>query len=86
MTLKIAQVCIRYLAPGGVETHIQKISERLVQRGHDVTVYTTNLKTQVPWQCFEDYAAESYVNGVRVVRLPVKRYPFPTQHTQLFLA
>ncbi len=77
MTLKIAQVCIRYLAPGGVETHIQKISERLVQRGHDVTVYTTNLKTQVPWQCFEDYAADSYVNGVRIVRLPVKRYPFP---------
>jgi glycosyltransferase involved in cell wall biosynthesis len=70
-------VCIRYLAPGGVETHIQKISERLVQHGHDVTVYTTNLKTQVPWQCFEDCAADSYVNGVRVVRLPVRRYPFP---------
>lgn len=75
--LKIAQVCIRYLAPGGVETHIQKISERLVQRGHDVTVYTTNLKTQVPWQCFQDYAPDSYVNGVRVLRLPVKRYPAP---------
>ncbi|MGA7075930.1 MAG: glycosyltransferase family 4 protein, partial [Halobacteriota archaeon] len=77
MALKIAQVCIRYLAPGGVETHIQKISERLVQRGHDVTVYTTNLKTQVPWQCFPDYTPDSYVNGVRVLRLPVKRYPFP---------
>jgi len=81
--MKIAQVCIRYLAPGGVETHIQKISELLVKRGHAVTVYTTNLKTQVPWQCFEDYATESYVNGVKVVRLPVRRYlpphiPYPT--------
>ncbi|HYA33197.1 MAG TPA: glycosyltransferase family 4 protein [Candidatus Bathyarchaeia archaeon] len=75
--MNIAQVCIRYLAPGGVETHIQKISERLVQRGHHVTVYTTNLKTQVPWQCFEDYDAESCVNGVRIIRLPVKGYPFP---------
>jgi glycosyltransferase involved in cell wall biosynthesis len=70
-------VCIRYLAPGGVETVVKEVSERLVQRGHDVTVYTTNLKTQVPWQCFEDYAADSYVNGVRVIRLPVKRYPSP---------
>ena len=81
--MKIAQVCIRYLAPGGVETHIQKISERLVKRGHEVTVYTTNLKTQVPWQCFDDYTLESYVNGVKVVRLPVRRYvpphiPYPT--------
>jgi len=75
--LKIAQVCIRYLASGGVETHIQKISERLVKRGHDVTVYTTNLKTQVPWQCFQNYAPDSYVNGVRVLRLPVKKIPAP---------
>ena len=81
--MKIAQVCIRYLAPGGVETHIQKISERLVGRGHEVTVYTTNLKTQIPWQCFLDYDRESYINGVKVVRLPVRRYvvpyvPYPT--------
>ncbi len=81
--LNIAQVCIRYQAPGGVETHIQKISERLVNRGHEVTVYTTNLKTQVPWQCFEEYDRESYINGVKVVRLPVRRYavpymPYPT--------
>ncbi len=81
--MNIAQVCIRYLAPGGAETHIQKISERLVDRGHEVTVYTTNLKTQVPWQCFDDWTRETYVNGVNVVRLPIRRYvlpfiPYPT--------
>lgn len=81
--LNIAQVCIRYEAPGGVETHIQKISERLVNRGHEVTVYTTNLKTQVPWQCFDDWTKESCINGVKVVRLPIRRHvvpfvPYPT--------
>ncbi len=75
--MKIAQVCIRYLAPGGVETHIRQISERLVSRGHEVTVYTTNLKTQIPWQCFEDYDRQTYVNGVKVVRLPIRRYAIP---------
>ncbi len=81
--MNIAQVCIRYQAPGGVETHIQKISERLVNRGHEVTVYTTNLKTQIPWQCFDDWTEQSCLNGVNIVRLPIRRYlvpfvPYPT--------
>lgn len=41
--MKIVQVTPRY-APhvGGVETHVQQISERLVERGHDVTVFTAD--------------------------------------------
>lgn len=78
--MKIAQVCIRYLAPGGAETHIQKISEALVNRGHEVTVYTTALKTEIPWQYFETWKPESYVNGVRVIRFPVRRHVLPYIH------
>lgn len=46
--MKIVQVTPRY-APhvGGVETHVQQISERLVERGHDVTVFTADAERNV---------------------------------------
>jgi len=46
--MKIAQVCPRY-APhtGGVETHVQKVSERLCERGHSVVVHTADAGTDV---------------------------------------
>jgi glycosyltransferase involved in cell wall biosynthesis len=41
--MKILQVIPRYLPQsGGVETHVKEISERLVDRGHDVTVMTAD--------------------------------------------
>lgn len=41
--MKIVQVTPRYPPrTGGVETHVQEISERLVDRGHDVTVITAD--------------------------------------------
>ncbi|WP_049890584.1 glycosyltransferase family 4 protein [Halogeometricum borinquense] len=41
--MKILQVTPRYPPQsGGVETHVREISERLVERGHDVTVLTAD--------------------------------------------
>ncbi len=41
--MKIAQVCPRYYPDiGGVETHVQEISERLVKRGFEVDVVCTD--------------------------------------------
>ncbi|MFC6825509.1 glycosyltransferase family 4 protein [Halopelagius fulvigenes] len=41
--MKILQVTPRYPPQsGGVETHVREISERLVERGHDVTVVTAD--------------------------------------------
>ena len=47
--MRIAQVCPRY-SPyiGGVETHVEEISKRLVARGHEVTVITTDPSGKLP--------------------------------------
>ncbi|MGB9986010.1 glycosyltransferase family 4 protein [Salarchaeum japonicum] len=47
--MKIIQVTPRY-APnsGGVETHVQEISERFVERGHDVVVLTADYSSDCP--------------------------------------
>jgi glycosyltransferase involved in cell wall biosynthesis len=61
LRVKIVQVCPRY-APhtGGVETHVQEISERLVDRGHDVTVVTADAG--------EDAARRDVRNGIEIRR------------------
>jgi len=41
--MRIAQVCPRYHPHiGGIETHVEEVSERLVQKGFDVDVLTTD--------------------------------------------
>lgn len=46
--MKIIQVTPRYPPrTGGVETHVQQISERLVDRGHEVTVFTADAGASV---------------------------------------
>jgi len=59
--MEILQVTPRYPPhTGGVETHVAEISERLVARGHDVTVFTADAGDDVP---------RNHVrNGVRVRR------------------
>lgn len=59
--MKILQVTPRY-APntGGVETHVQEISERLVERGHDVIVLTADAG--------QDVKRRNTINGVTVER------------------
>jgi glycosyltransferase involved in cell wall biosynthesis len=45
--MKILQVAHRYPPQtGGVETHVKEISERLVERGHDVTVFSADATGQ----------------------------------------
>jgi glycosyltransferase involved in cell wall biosynthesis len=45
---------------GGIERHVEEIATRLVQRGHEVTVY-----------CRYDYTPdESHYQGIRLLRLP----------------
>ena len=59
--MKIAQVCHRYYPHiGGVETHVQEISERLVKKGHEVEVLTTDPSARLP--------KDEVINGVRVRR------------------
>ena len=61
--MKIAQVCPRYSPDiGGVETHVAEISKRLVARGHDVTVITTDPSGRLP--------RSETLDGVKVLRFP----------------
>ena len=72
----IAQVCPRYYPDiGGVNTHVKEISERLVQRGFNVEVLTTNNSPELP--------RYEKINGVVVRRFkswsPGNAYHFSTQ-------
>lgn len=61
--MRIAQVCPRYSPDiGGVETHVAEISRRLVARGHDVTVITTDPSGKLP--------RSETLDGVKVLRFP----------------
>lgn len=43
--MRVLQVCPRYPPQaGGVETHVAELSERLVERGHEVTVHTADAR------------------------------------------
>jgi glycosyltransferase involved in cell wall biosynthesis len=59
--MKIIQVASKYYPNlGGVETHVKEISERLVDRDHDVTVITADAGSEVS-QC-------TRIKGVKVKR------------------
>lgn len=61
--MKIAEVCPRY-SPyiGGVETHVEELSKRLVRKGHDVTVLSTDPSGRLP--------KSELLDGVKVLRFP----------------
>jgi glycosyltransferase involved in cell wall biosynthesis len=49
--VRVLQACVRYPpALGGVETHVQRLSEGLVARGHEVTVLTSTLRSEFPFE------------------------------------
>ena len=75
--MKIAQLATRYPpAPGGVERHVGEISRRLVQRGHAVTAFATELYREFPWQPLDpSVPRRDQVNGVSIVRLPAWSLP-----------
>ncbi len=63
--MRILQVCPFYVPhPGGVESHVRRLSAELVREGHEVTVLTSRYDPQLP--------ASEIVDGVRVVRVPVR--------------
>lgn len=59
--MKVAQVCPRYFPYiGGIETHVKEISERLVKKGFEVSVFTTDPSGELP--------KEEFISGVEVRR------------------
>ncbi len=67
--MKLAQVCLRFDAPGGVETVVRELSTRLRREGEEVEVFASDLYDESHWIRRNDYATE--VDGVPVHRFPV---------------
>ena len=60
--MKIAQICHSFYPNfGGIETHVQAISEELTKRSHDVTVVTTDPTGRLP--------RKSSIEDIKIVRL-----------------
>jgi glycosyltransferase involved in cell wall biosynthesis len=65
--VKVLTAAIRYPpAPGGAETHAHEVAKELVKRGHDVQVYTSDLRREHPFEHLEE--PFDLVEGVPVVR------------------
>jgi glycosyltransferase involved in cell wall biosynthesis len=47
---------------GGIEKYVEEVGKRLVQRGHEVTVFASR------WYC-KDYTGDFY-EGIRIIRVP----------------
>lgn len=59
--MKIAQITSSYFPHiGGVETHVNKISELLAEKGHEVTILTTDSSGKLP--------SIETIRGVKVIR------------------
>lgn len=74
--MKIAQICPRYFPDiGGVETDVKEISERLVLKGHEVEVITTDPGGKLK--------KKDIINGVKITRFksfaPGNAYYFAPQ-------
>jgi glycosyltransferase involved in cell wall biosynthesis len=66
--MKIIQVTQRFFpAIGGVETHVYNIAKKLIEQGHEVTVYTSDLLRDNPQ--IRLCNVKDKVNGIRIRRL-----------------
>jgi glycosyltransferase involved in cell wall biosynthesis len=66
--MKILQLCIRFPpAPGGAENHVLSISRELLNRGYEISVFSSDLYTEVPFVRMED--PQPVIDGV-----PVRRF------------
>lgn len=79
--MRILHVTQRYLpAIGGSELYMAALSERLAADGHEVTVLTTDaLDFELFWnpRARRILEPESVIDGVRVLRFPVRHLPLP---------
>jgi glycosyltransferase involved in cell wall biosynthesis len=67
--MRILHVCPAYYPSlGGAETHVRELSERLVRKGHDVTVFTTFNWGLMGFKRTERLERFEVVNGVKVKR------------------
>jgi glycosyltransferase involved in cell wall biosynthesis len=73
--VKIAQVTLRFDAPGGVETNVREVSRRLRAEGEEVEVYASDLYDESRWDRRSGYAP--VVDGVPVHRFPVVKRLIP---------
>jgi glycosyltransferase involved in cell wall biosynthesis len=73
--LKIAQVTLRFDAPGGVETVVRELAVRLHSRGENVEVFSSDLFDEAHWLRRNDFAPA--VEGVPVHRYPVYKRLIP---------
>ena len=75
--MALAQLSTRYPpAPGGVERHVEEISRRLAARGQSVTVYTSRLYREFPWQPLPvDFVEPPTPPGLTVQRVPAWSLP-----------
>jgi D-inositol-3-phosphate glycosyltransferase len=73
----LAQLSTRYPpAPGGVERHVDEISRRLVARGRPVTVYTSRLYREFPWEPLPaNFVEPPTPAGLMVRRVPAWSLP-----------
>jgi glycogen(starch) synthase len=73
--MKVAQVSLRFDAPGGVETTVGELSRHLARAGESVTVYASDLYDEGRWERRSDFAPR--VDGVPVRRFPVYKRLIP---------
>lgn len=72
--MRIIEACVRYPpAKGGAETHVHALATRLKARGHDVTVYTSDLNTEFPMSKLD--GPYDTVDGVPVRRFAARSMP-----------
>jgi glycosyltransferase involved in cell wall biosynthesis len=73
--VKIAQVALRFDAPGGAETVVRELAVRLRNRGQDVEVFASDLFDEAHWLRRTDFPAS--VDGVPVHWYPVYKRLIP---------
>ncbi|MFW6041039.1 MAG: glycosyltransferase family 4 protein [Thermoplasmatota archaeon] len=68
MNNNILQLCVRYPpAPGGAETHVKELSERLSNIGYDIEIYTSDLYQEFPFKRLEEKPKDK-IKNIKVKR------------------
>ncbi|MCI4357760.1 MAG: glycosyltransferase family 4 protein [Thermoplasmata archaeon] len=81
--MRVAQVTLRFDAPGGVETTVRELSSRLRSKGESVEVYASDLLDEASWERRLDFPPA--VDGVPVHRFRVYKRLLPGLTMPLFV-